>query len=79
RTLTANILRRDSQLNGEAARFAYDIVCPKKNGIGFISTLHSKRKSVERLLRRVIIQHQISMFYFKQKILPTDVLLDIHQ
>ncbi|WP_231529021.1 hypothetical protein, partial [Lactobacillus delbrueckii] len=30
RTLTANILRRDSQLNGEAARFAYDIVCPKK-------------------------------------------------
>ncbi|MCD5446962.1 hypothetical protein, partial [Lactobacillus delbrueckii] len=27
-----------------------------------ISTLYSKRKSVERLLRRVIIQHQISMF-----------------
>jgi len=27
------------------------------HGIGFISTLHSKRKSVERLLRRVIIQH----------------------
>lgn len=28
-----------------------------RRGIGFISTLHSKRKSVERLLRRVIIQH----------------------
>ncbi|MCD5533092.1 hypothetical protein LOB98_02895, partial [Lactobacillus delbrueckii subsp. lactis] len=35
----------------------------RAHGIGFISTLHSKRKSVERLLRRVIIQHQISMFY----------------
>ena len=34
----------------------------KTHGIGFISTLYSKRKSVERLLRRVIIQHQISMF-----------------
>ncbi|MCD5441302.1 hypothetical protein, partial [Lactobacillus delbrueckii] len=29
RTLTANILRRDSQLNGEAASFIYDIMCPK--------------------------------------------------
>ncbi|XJZ39704.1 hypothetical protein ACIA4C_07900 [Lactobacillus delbrueckii subsp. allosunkii] len=28
-TLTANILRRDSQLNGEAASFIYDIMCPK--------------------------------------------------
>ncbi|MCD5547252.1 hypothetical protein LOB32_07995, partial [Lactobacillus delbrueckii subsp. lactis] len=29
-----------------------------------VGSLSSKRKSVERLLRRVIIQHQISMFYF---------------
>ncbi|WP_260280994.1 hypothetical protein, partial [Lactobacillus delbrueckii] len=29
-----------------------------------VGSLSSKRKSVERLLRRVIIQHQISMFYW---------------
>lgn len=31
--------------------FVYDVICPKKHGIGFILTVHRKRKSVERLLR----------------------------